>query len=124
MAKLQANTVFQFEEPIFVRNPTLKLLSKIASTYQSLCEVSRKNKIAVVTYFEHATEALKELSKTDVWGIGLDFVYGSYNMSALSEIRNKKLIVGLVDGRNIWDPDRARDMGFTYFGVGRGVNTH
>src|SRR5574344_40404 len=110
MAKLQANTVLQFEEPIFVRNPSSILISKIASTYQSLCEVSPKNKIAVVTYFEHATEAVKELSKTDVWGIGLDFVYGSYNMSALSEIRNKKLIVGLVDGRNVWANDYEESL--------------
>ncbi|MCL4562833.1 MAG: UDP-glucose/GDP-mannose dehydrogenase family protein [Chloroflexi bacterium] len=31
----------------------------------------------------------------------------------------------LVDGRNQWDPDKLRSMGFTYFGVGRGlVNNH
>jgi UDPglucose 6-dehydrogenase len=30
----------------------------------------------------------------------------------------------LVDGRNIWDPDRARTLGFTYYGIGRGVNSH
>ena len=30
----------------------------------------------------------------------------------------------LVDGRNIWDPDRVRTLGFTYYGIGRGVNTH
>ncbi|HNT53803.1 MAG TPA: UDP-glucose/GDP-mannose dehydrogenase family protein [Anaerolineaceae bacterium] len=26
----------------------------------------------------------------------------------------------LMDARNIWDPQRTREMGFTYFGVGRG----
>ncbi len=26
----------------------------------------------------------------------------------------------LMDGRNQWDPDRCRNLGFTYFGVGRG----
>ena len=25
----------------------------------------------------------------------------------------------LFDGRNIWDPDRVRELGFTYYGVGR-----
>ena len=30
----------------------------------------------------------------------------------------------LVDGRNIWDPDRVRTLGFTYYGIGRGVNSH
>jgi len=25
----------------------------------------------------------------------------------------------LFDGRNIWNPKRLREMGFTYYGVGR-----
>jgi len=28
----------------------------------------------------------------------------------------------IMDGRNLWDPDRLRELGFTYFGVGRGVH--
>jgi UDPglucose 6-dehydrogenase len=27
----------------------------------------------------------------------------------------------IMDGRNLWDPDHMREMGFTYFGVGRGM---
>jgi len=27
----------------------------------------------------------------------------------------------IIDGRNLWDPDLMRELGFTYFGVGRGV---
>lgn len=27
----------------------------------------------------------------------------------------------IIDGRNLWDPERLRALGFTYFGVGRGV---
>ncbi len=27
----------------------------------------------------------------------------------------------LVDGRNLWDPEEMRQMGFTYYGVGRGT---
>jgi hypothetical protein len=29
---------------------------------------------------------------------------------------------GLLDGRNIYDPDRMRRLGFTYRGMGRGYN--
>jgi len=25
----------------------------------------------------------------------------------------------LFDGRNVWDPDHVRELGFTYYGVGR-----
>ncbi|MEN6435239.1 MAG: UDP-glucose/GDP-mannose dehydrogenase family protein [Anaerolineaceae bacterium] len=37
--------------------------------------------------------------------------------------RIHELMNGLVvlDGRNLWDPDTLRSMGFTYFGVGRGT---
>jgi len=27
----------------------------------------------------------------------------------------------LIDGRNIWNPDKMRELGYRYFGVGRGV---
>jgi UDPglucose 6-dehydrogenase len=27
----------------------------------------------------------------------------------------------LLDGRNVWSPARMRELGFRYFGVGRGV---
>jgi ferredoxin len=37
--------------------------------------------------------------------------------------RIREIMNGLVvlDGRNLWDPDTLRGMGFTYFGVGRGT---
>ena len=25
----------------------------------------------------------------------------------------------IVDGRNIWDPEELRGLGFTYYGIGR-----
>lgn len=28
----------------------------------------------------------------------------------------------IMDGRNLWDPEYLRSLGFTYFGVGRGIN--
>jgi UDPglucose 6-dehydrogenase len=28
----------------------------------------------------------------------------------------------IMDGRNLWDPDYLRGLGFNYFGVGRGIN--
>lgn len=31
----------------------------------------------------------------------------------------------IIDGRNLWDPERLTEMGFTYFGIGRGnTNNH
>jgi UDPglucose 6-dehydrogenase len=28
----------------------------------------------------------------------------------------------VIDGRNVWDPRKAREAGFTYYGVGRSAN--
>lgn len=30
----------------------------------------------------------------------------------------------IMDGRNLWNPEPLRSMGFVYFGVGRGTNNH
>jgi len=30
----------------------------------------------------------------------------------------------IVDGRNLWEPERLLEMGFTYYGIGRGNNTN
>jgi len=35
-------------------------------------------------------------------------------------MRNKVIL----DGRNQWDPERLRSLGFTYFGIGKGTNGH
>jgi 5-methyltetrahydropteroyltriglutamate--homocysteine methyltransferase len=41
---------------------------------------------------------------TPIWGLGLDFLYGQENLSNLETVAKsgKKLIAGVVDGRNIW----------------------
>ncbi len=35
------------------------------------------------------------------------------------ELMNNKII---MDGRNLWDPEKLRSLGFTYYGVGRSFN--
>lgn len=62
-----------------------------------------------MTYFEHATEAVREIVKTDVWAIGLDFVYASEEniKKELQALKDAKtvLFAGVIDGRNIWKSD-------------------
>lgn len=105
--KLDDDIVVQFDEPIFVKDVEPKLLSLLKPTYDKFCKVSKKNKILVMTYFEHANEAVKVLVKSDIWGIGLDFVYGEKNFESLEIVAKseKKLFAGVIDGRNIWRAD-------------------
>jgi len=104
IALLDENVTVQIDEPIFVKDLDTKVLSLIKPTYDKLELISNNINIAVVSYFEHATEATKILVNTPVWAIGLDFLYGKENFESLEIIANsgKKLIAGVVDGRNIW----------------------
>ncbi len=104
IAELDNEVLVQIDEPIFVKDLDAKVLSLIKFTYDKLASVSPKLKISVITYFEHSTEATKILIQTPIDFIGLDFLYGEKNIQSLEIIAksNKKLIVGIVDGRNIW----------------------
>ncbi len=107
IAKLDSTITVQIDEPIFVKGVEPKVLSLIKPCYDALCVVSSNINIIVTTYFEHSNEATKVLVHTPVWGIGLDFLHGEKNVESLTLINSsgKKLIAGVVDGRNIWKND-------------------
>jgi 5-methyltetrahydropteroyltriglutamate--homocysteine methyltransferase len=104
ISKLDENITLQIDEPIFAKDNDAKVLSLIKPTYDALANVSKNINIVVTTYFEHSNEATKVLVNTPIWGIGLDFLYGEANFESLNLIEksSKKLIAGVVDGRNIW----------------------
>ena len=107
IAALDDRVTVQVDEPIFVKDIEPKVLSLIKPCYDTLAAVSKNINIIVTTYFEHSNEATKVLVHTPVWGLGLDFLYGKKNLESLELIRKsgKKLIAGVVDGRNIWKND-------------------
>ena len=100
----------QIEEPLFVKDPDKKVLNLLKDVYSELASVSSKNRIIVTSYFEKATEAVSVLADTPVWGIALDFVHGSENISCLDKIGGKHLVAGVVDGRNIWVNDYEKTL--------------
>ncbi len=102
--ELDDDILVQFDEPIFVKNLDDKVYSLIKYTYDKL---AKNSKVAVITYFEHSKEATNMLVHTPIWAIGLDFIYGKKNLDSLEIIKKsgKKLIAGIVDGRNIWKND-------------------
>ncbi|MDD5156908.1 5-methyltetrahydropteroyltriglutamate--homocysteine S-methyltransferase [Sulfurimonas sp.] len=111
---LDDEITIQIDEPIFVKELDTKVLSLIKPTYERLCKVSTNIKLAVVTYFEHSSEATKILVHTPIWAIGLDFLYGDENLNSLEIIASsgKKVIAGVVDGRNIWRCDIEKTIHF------------
>ncbi len=107
IAALDEEIIVQIDEPVFVKDVEPKVLSLIKPCYDRLCAVSKNIKIIVTSYFEHSCEATKVLVHTPVWGLGLDFLYGEKNKESLAMIAQsgKKLIAGVIDGRNIWKND-------------------
>lgn len=104
---LDEEIIIQIDEPIFVKDNESKVLSLIKPTYDELANVASNIKIIVATYFEHSNEANKILVHTPIYALALDFLYGKDNFESLDFIEksNKKLIAGIVDGRNIWKND-------------------
>lgn len=119
ISALDSEVVVQIDEPIFVTDRGVELTGKIAPVYNKLNSVASNIKIVFMTYFEHATEALKEVVKTDIWAVGLDFVYASAQniKSQLEILKDAKtmLFAGVIDGRNIWKSDIDKKLEFLEF---------
>ena len=107
ISNLDSDITIQIDEPIFVKDNEVKLLSLIKPTYDKLTNISDNINIIVASYFEHSNEATKILVHTPIYGLALDFLHAKENINSLSIIAKsgKKLIAGVVDGRNIWKND-------------------
>ncbi len=107
IATLDDEIVVQIDEPIFVKDNSVAVLSLIKPAYEKLANVSKNIKIVVTTYFEHSNEATKVLVNTPIYALGLDFLYGDENKESLDLIAQsgKVLVAGVIDGRNIWKND-------------------
>ncbi len=100
LAKVDLEFV-QFDEPVFVTSKGAKLSNLVQSVYNELAKSGKK--IIFNTFFERADEAVKEVVKTGVWAVGLDFVYGEQS-AAVETLKEASQVVfaGLIDGRNVW----------------------
>ncbi len=112
LAQLDDSIFIQIDEPIFVKDNEAKLLELIKPTYNLLANISQNIDIVVSTYFEHSNEATKILVDTPIYGLGLDFIHGDENLQALEYIAksDKKLIAGVIDGRNIWKNNNQKTL--------------
>ncbi|MDR3177839.1 MAG: 5-methyltetrahydropteroyltriglutamate--homocysteine S-methyltransferase [Campylobacteraceae bacterium] len=106
LGTLDESVFVQFDEPIIVTDLGKEQKEYIFSAYDKLSRVSPKLNIIVSSYFDYADkDVIKALANTNIWGIGLDFVHGRENLENLGELKDKYLIAGIVDGRNIWKND-------------------
>ena len=104
----------QLDEPALVQDQPPAVLRVVARAYEQLAQAENRPKILVATYFDRLGEALPVLAATDVEGLALD-VTGSAaanvdGLAAVGGIPGKRLVAGIVDGRNVWAADLAAGL--------------
>jgi len=98
------------DEPAFVMELSREEIGWIKRAYYRMG--SKNLNINLFTYYD-SVDFLKDLYDLPVKAIGLDFINGKGNLANLREYgfpREKTLIAGVVNGRNIWRTDIGKTI--------------
>ncbi|MFE7551748.1 5-methyltetrahydropteroyltriglutamate--homocysteine S-methyltransferase [Streptomyces gardneri] len=104
----------QLDEPALVQDRTPAELDAAARAYRDLGALTDRPKLLVASYFDRLGDALPVLAKAPVEGLALDFTErAAANLDALAAVGGlpgKRLVAGLVNGRNIWVNDLTASL--------------
>ena len=104
----------QLDEPILVTDLPPATLTAVASAYERLGGVAGRPKLLVATYFDVLGDALPVLRSAPVDGIAVDLTgpaAGNLELiAAAGGLPGKRLVAGVVDGRNVWAADLERAL--------------
>ncbi|MFJ8629669.1 5-methyltetrahydropteroyltriglutamate--homocysteine S-methyltransferase [Streptomyces sp. NPDC093568] len=104
----------QLDEPALVQDRTPAELNAAARAYRALGARTDRPKLLVASYFDRLGEALPVLAKAPVEGLALDFTGpAAGNLEALAAaggLPGKRLVAGVVNGRNIWVNDLTASL--------------
>ncbi|MFE6689096.1 5-methyltetrahydropteroyltriglutamate--homocysteine S-methyltransferase [Streptomyces sp. NPDC057743] len=104
----------QLDEPALVQDRTPAQLDAAERAFRSLGTLADRPKLLVASYFDRLGDALPVLAKTPVDGLALDFTEAAAgNLDALAAVGGlpgKRLVAGVVNGRNIWVNDLERSL--------------
>ncbi len=107
-------TWVQFDEPILVTDVPPSTLAATEHAYERLCGLSDRPKLLVATYFDVLGDALGVLRRTPIDGLALDFTGpAAGNLDLLARaggLPGRRLIAGVVDGRNVWLNDLEQSL--------------
>ncbi|MGK4579174.1 5-methyltetrahydropteroyltriglutamate--homocysteine S-methyltransferase [Kitasatospora sp. HPMI-4] len=96
----------QLDEPALVQDRTPAELNAAARAYRELGALTGRPKLLVASYFDRLGEALPVLAKAPIDGLALDFTGPAAgnldDLAAAGGLPGKRLIAGVIDGRNIW----------------------
>ncbi|MFC8004301.1 5-methyltetrahydropteroyltriglutamate--homocysteine S-methyltransferase [Streptomyces olivaceus] len=104
----------QLDEPALVQDRTPAELNAAGRAYRDLGALTDRPKLLVASYFDELGEALPVLAKASVEGLALDFTEAAAgNLDALAAVGGlpgKRLVAGVVNGRNIWVNDLGTSL--------------
>ncbi|MEO3973297.1 5-methyltetrahydropteroyltriglutamate--homocysteine S-methyltransferase [Streptomyces sp. CAU 1734] len=104
----------QLDEPALVQDRTPAELSAAARAYRDLGGLTDRPKLLVASYFDRLGDALPVLAKAPVDGLAIDFTESAAanlaDLAAAGGLPGKRLVAGVVNGRNIWINDYEKSL--------------
>ncbi|MEV7403056.1 5-methyltetrahydropteroyltriglutamate--homocysteine S-methyltransferase [Streptomyces sp. NPDC091267] len=104
----------QLDEPALVQDRSPAELTAAARAYRALGGLTDRPKLLVASYFDRLGEALPVLAKAPVEGLALDFTGAAAanleDLAAVGGLPGKRLVAGVVNGRNIWINDYEKSL--------------
>ncbi|MCP9206760.1 5-methyltetrahydropteroyltriglutamate--homocysteine S-methyltransferase [Streptomyces cucumeris] len=104
----------QLDEPALVQDRTPAELNAAARAYRDLGALPDRPKLLIASYFDRLGEALPVLAKAPVEGLALDFTEAAAanleDLAAVGGLPGKRLVAGVVNGRNIWVNDLSASL--------------
>ncbi|WP_055480213.1 5-methyltetrahydropteroyltriglutamate--homocysteine S-methyltransferase [Sphaerimonospora mesophila] len=104
----------QLDEPALVQDQPQAVLDAVARAYRELGALTHRPKLLVASYFDRLGAALPVLAAAPVDGLALDFTGpAAANLDGLARVGGlpgRRLVAGVVDGRNVWINDLERSL--------------
>ncbi|WP_263164615.1 5-methyltetrahydropteroyltriglutamate--homocysteine S-methyltransferase [Streptomyces sp. SCSIO ZS0520] len=104
----------QLDEPALVQDRSPAELNAAARAYRELGALTDRPRLLVASYFDRLGEALPVLAKSPVEGLALDFTGPAAanldDLAAVGGLPGKRLVAGIVDGRNVWINDHEKSL--------------
>jgi 5-methyltetrahydropteroyltriglutamate--homocysteine methyltransferase len=104
----------QLDEPVLVADRSAAELNAAARAYRDLGGLSDRPKLLVASYFDRLGEALPVLAQAPVEGLAMDFTGPAAanldDLAGAGGVPGKRLVAGVVDGRNVWINDLKRSL--------------
>jgi 5-methyltetrahydropteroyltriglutamate--homocysteine methyltransferase len=115
LKELEANGVkaIQLDEPALVLDLEEDDVAILTESYRTLTQGLKDIEVFVHTYYESLSRYEEIVNNLPVSGIGLDFTVNDENLENLKKFgfpKVKKLIAGIVSGRDPWKIDFAKTV--------------